>query len=329
MCGRTPASFTDGYLTLRSWQIIIVGVAAATIGTALLLVPVAQRAQLEAPAFLLAHWAAELAIWLTLYTVIALLLTTGTALAEIAVVTPARLDHGSPGLYVVRLAITQYFTGVIALFGLGLSSVPVDTAAFFPLPAVIAAPALSAAGAVSLLGLVGWLLVMAPTAFWGRGAPQPADGPSELQLLHEILDLLRRRTRTPVLDAPADAAEIIKRMQQGQRSVLEVVKELVTAVSQLSQRLDEIQSALQDRQPVAESDSRSELDEATGELRASVATLGASTGRLAELVSLLAAWKVPGEDDTAPSIGSRVQLSTELREVLQEMNPGSSGNARR
>ena len=321
---------------MRSWQIIVASAAAATIADALLFQPGGFPSWPELAALLLAHWPAIAVVWLGLYGVTALVLTTLAAFLEVGSVTPRRVWDDGARRYVVQLAVTQYFTSVLALLGLGLSHVPVETVPFLFLPGPIGgSPALAACGAIVVVGLLGGLFLTA--ALITAESPElrsRASGIRAGRLLPEVGEPPRAQAPAPP-NAAADVVQLAELIERGQRSVLEVVGDLATAVNQLrldlQQGLGEIKVALQDQgsgqSTEAGSASPSAVEDAATELRAAVAVVDASVARLGEMASLLSANETPAVAgrDAPISPGSRSQMSTELQALLRDMTP-AAGN---
>src|SRR6266478_6419066 len=99
---------------MRSWQIIVVSAAAATIADALVFQSGGFPSRPELAALLLAYWPAIAVVWLSLYGVAALVLTTIAVFLEVGSITPRIWDDGARR-YFVQLAVTQYFPSVLAL----------------------------------------------------------------------------------------------------------------------------------------------------------------------------------------------------------------------
>ena len=320
---------------MRSWQIIVASAAAATIADALLFQPGGFPSWPELAALLLAHWPAIAVVWLGLYGVTALVLTTLAAFLDVGSVTPRRVWDDGARRYVVQLAVTQYFTSVLALLGLGLSHVPVETVPFLFLPGPIGgSPALAACGAIVVVGLLGGLFLTA--ALITAESPElrsRAPGKRAGRLLPEVGEPPRAQAPTPA-NAAADVVQLAELIERGQRSVLEVVGDLATEVNRLrldlQQGLGEIKVALQDQgsgqsTEAGSSASPSAVEDAATELRAAVAVVDASVARLGEMASLLSANETPAVAgrDAPISPGSRSQMSTELQALLREMTPAA------
>jgi hypothetical protein len=310
---------------MRSWVIIVASAVAGTIADAVLVLTGGLPARVELAAFLLAHWPALAVVWLAGYGAAALGLTTSAVFVEIRSTAPRPVGHEWAWRYVVRLAATQYFTCVVALLGLAALSVSVEAAPFQVLPAPLAAlPALGAGGGVVVIGLLGWLSLSAAAIVRGPALPRPPIEGPEMRLLREIL--VQLRVRPPAPPGDAQLAELI---EPGQRAVLEVVKDLATAVNRLNRALrkdlEDIKEALRERPAGAGTDSSSAMENAAAELRSATAALDASLTRLGEMAALLPSNETPPvtELDTPISPGSRSHLSSELQELLRAMAPRS------
>jgi hypothetical protein len=324
---------------MRSWQIIVASATAATIADALLLQPGGFPSRPELAALFLAHWPAITVVWLGLYGVAALVLTTLAVFFDVRIVTPRRSWDAEAGRYFVQLAVTQYFTSVLALLGLGLSHVPVETASFLFLPSPIGgSPALAVCGAVVVAGLLGGLFLTAALA----AAESPelrsrAPGVRAAHLLPEISGPPPAQAPAPG-NAAAEAGQLAELIEREQRPVLEAVRDLVIAINRLRrdlrQGLVEIRVALQDRgsgqSTESGSASPSAAEDAAAEgaatrLRAAAAALDASVARLAEMAAVLSATEkaavVGFEGPMSPA--SRAQASTELQTLLREMTPAA------
>jgi hypothetical protein len=337
---------------MRSWQIIVASAAAATIADALLFQPGGFPSRPELAALFLAHWPAIAVVWLGLYGVTALVLTTLAAFLEFGSVTPRRGWDDGARRYLVQLAVTQYFTSVLALLGLGLLHVPVETAPFLFLPGPIGgSPALAACGAVVVVGLLGGLFLTA--ALITAESPElrsRASGIRAGRLLPEVSEPPRAQAPAPAnaaadavqfaeapapANAAADTVQFAELIEREQRPILEAVRDLATAVNRLRrdlrQGLGEIKVALQDRgsgpSTEAGSASPSAVEDAATQLHAAAAAVDASVVRLGEMASLLSANETPGVAgrDAPKSPGSRSQMSTELQALLREMTP-AAGN---
>ncbi len=335
---------------MRSWQIIVASAAAATIADALLFQPGGLPSRPELAALLLARWPAIAVAWLGLYGVSALVLTTLAAFLEVGSLTPRRVWDDGARRYLVQLAVTQYFTSVVALLGLGLSDVPVETAPFLFLPSPIGgSPALAACGAVVVVGLLGGLFLTAVLATAESPELRPrAPGMRAGRLLPEISEPPRASAAAPAnaaadvvqlaeapapANATADVVQLAELIEREQRPVLEAVRDLATAVNRLRrdvrQGLIEIKVALQDRgsgrATESGSASPSAVEDAATELRAAVMAVDASVARLGDMASLLSANESPAVAgrDALISAGSRSQLSTELQALLRDMTPAA------
>jgi hypothetical protein len=323
-------SFRSRHPQMRSWQILVASAAVATIADALLFLPGGFPSRPELAALLLVHWPAIAVVWLGLYGVAALVLTMLAVFLEFGGLTPRRVGDDWARRFFVQLAVTQYFTSVLTLLGLGLSHVPIEMAPFLVLPSPLdGSPALTACGAVVVVGLLGGLFLTA--ALVTVESPElrsRAPGIRAGRLLPEASEPPRAQAPAPAT-AAADVVQLAELIEPGQRSILEAVRDLATAVNRLRRDLrrglDEIKVALQDRgsgqSTESGSVSPSAVEDAASELHAAVAAVDASVARLGEMASLLYEAPVVAGRDTPISPSSRSQLSTELQELLRDMTP--------
>jgi hypothetical protein len=311
---------------MRAWQIIVVSAVVASIAAAGLFLPGAARLPDGAASLLRTYWPGAAIVWLAVYSVMALVLSTAAAVRDLggAEAGPAGMDWARR--YLWRLGVAQYFSAILALVALGLLPVTVATEPLFPIPAAIGpSPALTACAAAILVGVLGWLIVTIVATF--RAPPVLASSPigPDTQLLREIIGLLRARPAEPV---PA-SAEITEQLRQRDHSTLEAIKELAGAMSRIRNGIFEVQQVLQQRasEQVGQSGSTVPADaEAVGELRALTASLTSVVARLEDIAAGLAA--IPAIGLSSPARGnlppgSRSQLSTELQELLRDMAPGA------
>lgn len=304
---------------MRSWQIIIGGIGAASVGAGLVLLPGVLPWHPGAARLLFAYWPAILVVWLGLYGIAALALNATTAFLEINRGADGPDEYAWATRYFARLAVAQYFTAIIALLALGLSHLQIDVPAIFFLPAsVTGAPALAAAGVVALVGLLGWLCLATAALFHRPATSLPVVESPELRLLREIRELLRSQRRNPVSDPVA----LVQLMEQGQVSILEAIKDLATAVNRARRGLGEIRAVIQDRGSERAADGGASL---SGEFETTVAELRAAVTALEVLVTRLGQTPapetplVPSRDSSSSLAGSQSHLSTQLRALLQEM----------
>lgn len=303
---------------MKIWTIITLSAATATIGDGLLIGLIANGSDLVA--FVSAHLPITAVFWLVLYTVVAMVLTTATLLADIRARRSLARVKGASGTYFRQLVFAQYFTGLFVLLGLGLYGEWIDELVVFGTRTNIAEPTLGAAVA-SVLGILGWLLVALTESLRGQGNHhQQSAEQSELPLLREILHLLRTQIRpeTQASEVTVNSAEIIDAFEQSQRPMLQVLQELALAVTELRQSIGEIRTELGNGKPIADAESNSAFERAAEELQESVFALRCSTARLDEFITVLSAMK-PDGDGTA-TIGVRLQVADELRGLLHEMN---------
>ena len=313
---------------MRAWQIIVASAIAASIAAAALFLPGAARSPTDAAALLQTYWPGIAIVWLAVYSVAALVLSTAAAVRDIGTIEagPAGMDWAPR--YLSRLGVAQYFSAVLVLLALGLLPVAVVTEPFFSVPAAIGpSPALIACAAAIVIGVLGCLILtivaaLRPAPVW---APLPAA--PDTQLLREIIDLLRARSAGP---GPA-SAEIAEQLRQRDHATLEAIKELAGAMSRIRNGISEIQQGLQQRAPEQTGQSGSaapaDIAEAASALRAATAALTSTMARFEDIAAELAALpavgvSAPGRGN--PPAGSRSQLSTELQELLRDIAPGAA-----
>jgi hypothetical protein len=344
---------------MRSGQIIAASAVAATAVSAFRFLPGVVLRPSGMAAFLLANWPAIAVVWLGSYGVTVLVLTTLAAFLQVSsgTIRPGWGDR--MGRYAVQLAVTQYFTSMLALFALGLSRVTVETALFPVLPSSLDdSPALAACGAMFVIGLLGGLLVTATRVmgespqmrlsapgiragrlFGQASAPPVAPAPAD-----PVADAEEQPLAVPALDGVAGAAQppspspepapanvmidveqLAALIEQAQRPVLEAIKDLANSVNRLRRGLGEIKFVLQDRgsKRSTESDtaSPSAAEDATNQLRAVVAAVDASVTKLGEMTLLLSASETPAVTGREAPIspGSRSRLSAELQALLRDL----------
>ncbi|MGD9615222.1 MAG: hypothetical protein AB7H90_06815 [Alphaproteobacteria bacterium] len=312
---------------MQAWQIIVASAVVASIAVAALFLPGAVRSPTGATSLFQTYWAGIAIVWVGVYGVAALVLSTATAIREIGNTAPDRAWMDWPRDYLSRLGVTHYFSAVLILLALGLLPLAVVTEPFFPIPAVIGlSPALAACAAAILVGVSGWITVTAVTAFRIPPARTASIAGLDTQLLREIVELLRARPAEPVLRAE----EFVEQLRQRDRSTLEAIKELAGAVSRVRNGIFEIQHGLQRRGPEQADQSGAaapaDVAETAGELRAATAALTAAVAKLEDIAAGLAALSplgvsAPARGNLPP--GSRSQLSTELQELLRDMATGS------
>jgi hypothetical protein len=333
---------------MRSWQIVVASVVAATITDALRFLPGISLARAELTSLLLARWPAIAVVWLGSYSIVALALTTAAVITEAgrrnrgAVLEghsapnalPRALHHPARQ-YFVRLAVVQYYTSILALLGLGASRIPADAASSQFFPAVIVySPALETAGVVTLVGLLGVVAVLGKIALLRR---TPLDhtrlGPMvespELRLLHQIVELLQARPPESAAPAAMDEAQFNALIEQGQRTILEAIKNLATSINRLSrglrQSLQDISVTLAEggagRVVEVGTASPAAIEGATTELRATVAALDTSIAKLAEVASSLSTDEHPlAVQRNVPGPHPLSQLVSEFQELLREID---------
>jgi len=344
---------------MRSGQIIAASAVAATSVSAFRFLPGVMLWPGGMAALLLANWPAIAVVWLGSYGVTALVLTTLAAFLQVRSGTRRRGWGDRMGRYAVQLAVTQYFTSMLALFALGFSRVTIETALFPVLPSSLGdSPALAACGAMVVIGLLGGLLLTA-TRVTGEGpqmrsgapgiragrlfdqasappvAPAPADAAADAEeqpLAVPVLDGVAGAAHQPSPGpepAPAnvmiDVEQLAALIEQAQRPVLEAIRDLASSVNRLRRGHGEIKFLLQDRgsKRSTESDaaSPSAEEDAASQLRSVVAAVDASVTKLGEMALLLSTSETPAATSREAPIspGSRSQLSAELQALLRDL----------
>src|SRR5690348_7378225 len=106
--------------TMRAWQIIVVSAIVASVAAVALFLPGAARFPADAAPLLRTYWPGAVIVWLAVYGVAALVLSTAVAVRESgsAEADPTGMDWAR--CYLSRLGVTQYFSAVLVLFALGL-----------------------------------------------------------------------------------------------------------------------------------------------------------------------------------------------------------------
>jgi hypothetical protein len=310
---------------MRSWQIIVASVAAASFAVGIAFLPDVLQFRTDPASLFLVYWPAFAILWLGAYAIATLLLSTVATLREIGSIAAGLVGQGWARRHLVRLEVTQCFTAVLALFALGLSPVAIETEPFFSLPTMIGLfPALAACGGVVVAGVLGWLMLSVMAAF--RGPPVLMTGIPAIRderLLHEIIELLRARLPEPT----ADAIQLSELVEQGHRSMLGTIKDLTTAVDRLRNGVADIKTALQDPRTGHSSDNSaapSDIADAASELHAAAAALTAAVTRLDDLAAALSSNETAAAQQSNVPTGSRSQLTTELQELLREMTSGAA-----
>ena len=344
---------------MRSGHIIAASAVAATAVSAFRFLPGVVLWPGGMAAFLLVNWPAIAVVWLGSYGVTALVLTTIAAFLQVSGGTIRRGWGDRIGRYAVQLAVTQYFTSLLALFALGLSRVAVETGLFPILPSSLGdTPALAACGTMVVIGLLGGLLLTATSVtgespqmrlsspgiragrlFGQTSAPPVATAPAdamgdaeEQPLAVPALDVMVGAAQQPSPGpepAPAnvmiDIEQLAALIEQAQRPVLEAIRDLASSVNRLRRGLGEIKFVLQDRgsKRSTESDaaSPSAAEDAAIQLRSVVAAVDASVTKLGEMALLLSASETQAitRREAPISPGSRSQLSAELQALLRDL----------
>jgi hypothetical protein len=313
---------------MQAWQIIVASAVAASIAAAALFLAGAVWSPGGAVSLVQIHWPAIMIVWIGIYSVAALVLSTVTTVRELDNAASGQAGPDWPRRYLLRLGITQYFSAVLVLLALGLLPLTIATEPFFLVSAASGSSLTWSACAVAILvGVLGWLIATVVATF--RASPVWTAPPAGLdtQLLYEIVELLRApRPVEPVSAAP----ELAEQLRQRDRSTLEAIKELAGAVNRLRNGVSEIQNSLQQRGPEQtdwQSSSPALVDVAgmAGELRATTSALTAAVAKFEDIAAGLAPLSLPGvtlPPRGGPPPGSRSQLSTELQELLRDMATG-------
>jgi hypothetical protein len=313
---------------MQAWQIIVASAVAASIAAAALFLPEAVWAPGAAASLFQTYWPAITIVWLGIYSIAALVLSTATAVRELDNAASGQAGPDWPRRYLLRLGVTQYFSAVLVLLALGLLPVAVATEPFFSVPAANGSSlALAACAAAILVGVIGWLTATLVAAFRTPAVWTTTPAGLDTQLLHEMVEQLRTRPIEPVSPAP----ELAEHLRQRDRSMLEAIQELAGAINRVRNGISEIQNGLQQRGPdrtdqQGSSAALADVGDIAGELRASISALTGTVAKLEDVIAGLAALSPIGISLPArgslPS-GSRSQLSTELQELLRDMATGS------
>jgi hypothetical protein len=308
---------------MQAWRIVVTSAVAASIACAALFLPGAVRSPTGALALLQGYWPGVVVVWLGVYSIAALLLSTAAAVRELGAAVSDQTGLDWPRRYLLRLGVTHYFSAVLVLLALGLLPIAISTEPFFPVPAVIGSSlALAACALAILVGVLGWLTatVVAALRIPASWAALPT-GPDP-QMLQELIELLRTRPVEP----GSVTAELVEQARHRDLTTLEAIKELAGAVNRLRNGISEIQRGLQQRGPEQTGQNGSaapaDVADAAGELRAATAAVTAAVTKLEEfaaaLISLSPSGTSPPPRGNLPA-GSRAQLSTELQELLRDM----------
>jgi hypothetical protein len=297
---------------MRSWQIIIIGAATASITVAALLLYGGAAQQADPKLFLFAHLPRIAVAWFSFYGLITLAATTGAEIIN----RPRPVGHDWLRHYAARLAAVQYFTSLIALLGVGLAFAPIASILSEP-GAIRHSPALLAGGGLGFAGLIGALVLA--IAMRTGAAPRPPAQDMQVRLLNEVLELLRAEPRHGT--SASELAQLAREIVEGQRSTLAVVKDLATAVNRLRRSLDEIKRTAR-AVSVERDDNRSAAaaETAANDLRAAAGTIDAAVRKLAELADALYAREMTAEGDPSLPPG-RIRVSGDLQALLREITP--------
>jgi hypothetical protein len=308
---------------MQAWQIIVASAAAASIACAGLFLPGAVWSPGGAFSLLQVYWPGVTIVWLGVYSVAALLLSTAAAVGELGGTAAGHAGLHWPRRYLLRLGVTQYLSAVLVLLALGLLPITVSTEPFFSVPVAVGSSLALAACAVAILvGVLGWLTATVVAALRTPAAWATSPAGPDAQMLQELIELLRTR---PVEPGSA-TAELVEQLRQRDRSTLEAIKELAGAVNRLRNGISDIQHGLQHRGPgqadQGDSPALADLADTAGELRAATAAVTAIVTKLEDVAAGLTALSPIGASPPARGnlpVGSRAQLSTELQELLRDM----------
>jgi len=234
-------------------------------------------------------------------------------------------------LYLERLAITQYFTALVVLLGIAISSVPVGSAtpSFFPALTKEASD-FSASSTLVLSGVLGLLSLMVAIPRFARLGSEPIVENPNLGPVSTVLE-------PPEMHLQAGQpnmvlAQLNTALELCQQPVIDAITALTTAVDRLTSGLrSEIRAGLQDTprlQPSnIETASISAIDAATTELRNIATVLNTSVTSLAEATALFSAMDTdPSPSHSAARPAGRVSdLAIELEKLLAEIGPPVAG----
>ena len=105
---------------MQAWQIIVASAVAASVAAAALFLPGAVRSPTAAASLFQTYWPGVTVVWLGVYSVAALLLSTAAAVRELGDTASGQIGLDWPRRYLLRLGITQYISAVLVLLALGL-----------------------------------------------------------------------------------------------------------------------------------------------------------------------------------------------------------------
>src|SRR3954470_15372762 len=113
--------------SMQAWQIIVASAVAASIAAAALFVPGAVRSPGGAASLVQTYWPGVMIVWLCVYSIVALGLSTAAAVREQDNAASGQAGLDWPRRYLLRLGITQYFSAVLVLLALGLLPLAIVT----------------------------------------------------------------------------------------------------------------------------------------------------------------------------------------------------------
>ena len=313
---------------MQAWQIIVTSAVVASIAAAALFLPGAVRSPGGAASLFQTYWPGFIVVWLVIYSIAALALSTAEAVRELGDPASGRAGLDWPHRYLLRLGVTQYFSAVLILFAVGLLPGTIATEPVFSVPAALGSSLAPAACAMAIIvGVLGWLTATIVAAFRAPAVWTASPASPDTQLLHDTLELLRARPAEP---APL-STELAEELRQRDRATVEALRELAGAVARVRTGISEIQRGFQQLGPEQTGQSGSaalgDVAAVVGELRTATSTLTTAVTKLDDIAAALAAispigLSAPARGNLPP--GSRSQLSTELQELLRDMTTGST-----
>src|SRR5690242_16865120 len=105
---------------MQAWQIIVTSAVVASIAAAALLLPGAVRAPGGAASLFHTYWPGFIIVWLVIYSIAALALSTAETVREMGDPTSGRAGPDWPPRYLLQLGVTQYFSAVLILVAMVL-----------------------------------------------------------------------------------------------------------------------------------------------------------------------------------------------------------------
>ena len=183
---------------MQAWQIIVTSAVVASIAAVALFLPGAVRSPGGAASLFQTYWPGFIVVWLVIYSIAALALSTAESVRELGDPTSGRAGLDWPHRYLLRLGVTQYFSAVLILFAVGLLPGTIVTEPVFSVPAALGSSLAPAACAVAIIvGVLGWLTATIVAAFRAPAVWTASSASPDTQLLHDIVELLRARPAEP------------------------------------------------------------------------------------------------------------------------------------